>query len=63
MKKIAMLIMVLAIVASAARLINCKYEGRTTRGGQYVSGYWGLYEGQNGYFEYFSGDRYCPSYL
>jgi hypothetical protein len=60
MKKIAMLIMLMAIAASAARLINCKYEGRTTSGGHYVSGYWGLYEGSEGYFEYFSGNKYCP---
>lgn len=60
MKKIAMLIMLMAIAASAARLINCKWEGRTTQGGQYLGGYWGLYEGQEGYFEYFSGNKYCP---
>lgn len=60
MKKIALFILVLAIAASAARLINCKWEGRTTSGGQYISGYFGLYEGQDGYFEFFSGSKYCP---
>lgn len=60
MKKIALIIMAMVMAASAARLINCKYDGRTTSGGHYVSGYWGLYEGQDGYFEYFSGSKYCP---
>ena len=63
MKKIALLIMIMAIAASAAHLVNCKYEGRSMRDGRFVTGYWGLYEGQDGYFEYCSGDRYCPSYL
>lgn len=60
MKKIALIIMAVAIAASAAHLVSCRYEGRSMRDGRYVTGYWGLYDGQDGYFEYFSGDRYCP---
>ena len=47
MKKIALIIMAMAIAASAAHLVSCKYEGRSMRDGRYVTGYWGLYDGQD----------------
>ena len=37
MKKIALIIMAMAIAASAARLVSCKYEGRSMRDGRYLT--------------------------